>query len=350
MMQTQEPAKETGETAPAQEQSAAGAAGTLVPATEPLLNYPATILWIGFGGGAFVFLVIFVLLLRGRVGRPRAPAEPKAPRAPKAPKEKRNKQPKAAKKKGKGAPDTEFFQPAGESAEITFDEDQAMALDQGDLAVRNGDAEAEVVIERRAPEAAGAPSRRPGPFAGIFGNNRDQRAAARESAAEPEAPLPARDQTFDERREEAIDVEVHDLKSEDRVPWPAERALSIEEQRRQALADVERARAEADLARAEAENERRRLEDERRNLEAAQDERLYAEEDRRAAAGRAAELSAAVDAQARSLKRDVALELDERFTALADRIEARLKDRDGPRTSTTQADAISALAREIDER
>ena len=353
-MQTQEPAQESGKAAPAQEQSAPGVAETAVAASQPLLDYPATILWIGFGGGAFVFLLVFVLLLRGRVGHARAPA------APKSPKEERRKAAKAPKKlKGKGEKDADFFQPAGENAEIAFEDDRPLGLDQGDLAARSSDMEAEVVIERGADEEASTHGRRPGPFAGIFGNNsrddaadtRSAAAAVAEKARPAEAPQEAREHAFaEERRGGSIDVEVHDLKREDRLGWPAERALSIEEQRRQALEDVEKARAERELARAAAEDERRRQEEERRALAAANDERVYAEEERRAALDRAADQGASLEAQARFLRRDLARELDERFTSLADRIEIRLRERDGGRNSVATSEAIGALARDIDER
>ncbi len=353
-MQTQEPAQETG--GAAQGEGAATTAQTVASTSEPLLNYPATILWIGFGGGAFVFLIVFVLLLRSRVGTGRV-------NAPKALKEKRQKAAKAQKeprrKKRKGARDADFFQPAGEGAEITFDDEQAIALGESDV-VRNGDSEAEVVIEHGAAPGetgqASAAERRPGPFAGLFGgNDRAERTAARDATAVRAAPSEALPQAgrdpFAEGRRDPIDVEVQELKAED-AEWPAERALSIEEQRRQALEDVERARVEAELARAEAEEERRRLEEERRAAadRAAEIERRAYDERRNSHDERLAEQSASLDAQAQSLKRDVARDLDERFTALAERIEGKLRDRDGGRASTATADAIGALAKDIDRR
>ncbi len=78
-------------------ENAAQPAETLAAAPQPFIDGPDAALWVGFGAFMFIFLVVLLLIIRGRVT---APARRKAM-------------------------DARFFEPAGEGAEITFDDPAA---------------------------------------------------------------------------------------------------------------------------------------------------------------------------------------------------------------------------------
>lgn len=78
------------------QQSEIGAA----PGLEPSLTGPAPALWAGFAAFVVVFVVVLMVIIRGRVIRPAA---------------------------RKAAAPADFFEPAGDTAEITFDDDAPIA-------------------------------------------------------------------------------------------------------------------------------------------------------------------------------------------------------------------------------
>jgi len=62
----------------------------------PLIDAPDAALWVGFGAGVFVFVLILLAIIRGRVVKP---AE-----------------------RRRASANTNFFEPAGDDADITFDD------------------------------------------------------------------------------------------------------------------------------------------------------------------------------------------------------------------------------------
>ncbi len=147
-----------------------------VPPAPPSLTGPAPALWAGFAAFVAVFVLVLLLIIRGRVLRPAA---------------------------RKAAAPTDFFEPAGQSAEITFDDDAP----PGGLAGAHEDAHAhagagaENVPENGAEEsaeedeAAASPpaahrqagKSRGSPFAGLFAKK--PKAADRQPGGEDMAAL-----------------------------------------------------------------------------------------------------------------------------------------------------------------
>ncbi|MGE0408312.1 MAG: DNA recombination protein RmuC [Amphiplicatus sp.] len=317
----------------------AGALSEAAPAG-PIVTGPAAMLWTGFAGAAFVFLVIFVLLMRSRLhGQTRRAETGSAAKS---------------RKLQKGSRQTEFFQPAGAGAEITFDDQPAAGRANPSEAPEKPveEAEAEIVIERVPAPAHPSPTmeeqasgqalaaRRPGPFAVLFGGAKEAREATPSAAADEtgEADAAPADEPA-EIAESAIESEAGNRTRE----AAAMREAAIKEA---VLKEAEWARAEAeaeeDRRRAEAERD---LERERRRL-AAFDER----EEAIAARERALEEEAVLlEREADDFRRDVERELDDRFAALADRLEGRIKAR-AEAAPPDGAEAVANLARDIDRR
>lgn len=365
-MQTQEPAGDRDQSAPAQGAEATSAV-TLAQDAPPVSNESA-VLWTTFGGAAAVFIVVFVFILRSRIapgGLYRTTTPGKAAR-------KKETAPKRAKKGGK---QSDFFQPAGQGAEITFDEPPVTAkksrgkADPVEPVAETSDGEAQVIIERApdpdepplsaTPLAAmdDLPARRASPFAGLFAKKKREEAdhaAQREAAKEPvvEAPAPApveaptRFNPFSSNRPAFAKPYVQ------RAEEPSEDAIAaaVEEERRRAFEEEEQARALEDERRRLAERKLaadREAEFERRKQAAFDQRQQEIEERERALAAR----TATMDSQEREIRRDLAFELDERFQALTDRFESRLRQPDvDPAASDNAVRAIASLSREIDDR
>lgn len=362
-MQTQSPAG--GEPAAPASSSPADAPGTAVAATsDPFISGSGPILWIGFGTFVIVFLLMLFFIMRLRLGG----AEP-APRAE-----------KTAKKPGK----SEFFQPAGAEAEITFDDqepapiadrleaDEPVELDPspaprrrslfgrsrtsepkatapiadggGDLAERAD--EAEIIIERSedaSPPPPPAPRpRKPAPFSNLFG---------RKKRDEP-PPEPANDETVVEIVPVDSEPEPASAESLSRSVFGA--AARHEEADWRARLDAERraaAEREAEERRAAAEESLRRdfdrrasaereAEFEKNKLTASLEQRTRALEARERALGER-EYAAASDAGA--ARADIAREFEAKFAELNLRL-------DRARRPAEAADESSATLREFDGR
>jgi hypothetical protein len=291
--------------------------------------------WLLFGAGAVVFLTIIGLLMVGRV---RGGG-------------------------GRKSRSTEFFHPAGEGAEIAFDDQGAPAVRIAPTGRRAkappapAESEAEVVIERAAgnsePELA-APedspaARRQGPFASLFARKRreepivEAEPVEEESARRPDLRPSSRDHGVrrrddDERRSEAEPRAAFEPEAEFERP-PAFRREPAQDHVRPSYTEDLRAEAL------------------RRELSAEIDERVAALAGRLdSRLDRRLEEREAFASDAAALLR----EIDERVAHLADRLEAVVADRPAaPRAGDADravaelkeevAGAFLALERRIDE-
>jgi DNA recombination protein RmuC len=332
----------------------------------PRAGEEAPILWATFGGAAMVFIVVFVFVLRSRIGargvNARATAAKSVANSKKAPRK------KSEPKRSRTEP-SDFFQPAGDGAEITFDEGPSVAVKkpvrEGKTApppAETGD-EAEVIIERKSvmadpplsatpsppPALADAAARRASPFAGLFAKKKREEAEAAKEAAELDgAPgLLSRASPFS-KPSASVFAKPYSDEGDDQDDWetPAE---PLEDESRRALEEEEKLRAEEDRRRAQERRAaaEREAEFERRKQAAFAQRQQEIEDRERAMAARSSSF------EAQELRRDLSYELDERFQALADRFEARLRSRDmepSVMAADDAARALSALAREIDDR
>lgn len=241
------------------------------PVVEPSLSGPAPALWAGFAAFVIVFIVVLMLIIRGRVIRPAA---------------------------RKTAAPTDFFEPAGEEAEITFD-DQAPA-----------EQTQQPVAEAPEPQKKSQRS----PFASLF---------AKKPKEEPEAPL-EEDETYDMlagETEEGLFEHVPADNTDTYQPEPeAETRPAGPKQLKPMNDDVEARRREA---------EQKELE----RLEALEEASEQARRREKPAAAAAAALAAfpradrdAADTAQHYEKMQQALEttLTERFDALSQDIHSRL--------------------------
>ena len=123
-------------------------------ALQPLIDGPSAYLWSGAGAVLLVMILVFVVLTRARIGRRRLrPAQPVA---------------------------ADYFQPAGENAEITFEDPRATA------ARTMSPVEAiPAPFDEALPPAR---EKKPGPFAGLFAR-RKQRDEEPSLAPTAEPPL-----------------------------------------------------------------------------------------------------------------------------------------------------------------
>lgn len=366
-MQTQEPAGNEGAPAPASEQGGRDAQASVIKISAPgegaFVTAPAPYLWGGFITVAVVFLFIFALMLRGR-------AQADARSAAKQ---------QAAKAKGA---DTEFFQPAGEDAEITFDDEPVKPAPQEaafsaheETAQEEGAAPAAEDEPGDMPAPAPAqvePARRKGPFAGIFAKKKDapkaepeeppqgalseieEDEAPPEESANAAAPAPLGAHPLATERKRTTEEALSFLQpASERNREQDLRKAEMEEARQRALDEAETARAEAAEERRLAEVTRRtaerEMEFERRKYAAAFEQREQTLSDRERGL---ADREASLDAELSALRDDLARELDERFSSLDKSVEARLQTRQSEEGafSDRAAEAFTALSKEIDER
>ena len=215
------------------QQSEIGAA----PGLEPSLTGPAPALWAGFAAFVVVFVVVLMLIIRGRVIRPAA---------------------------RKAAAPADFFEPAGETAEITFDDDAPVA--QQDRHPGNAAADGEDANEEKTPEKAETKPKRSA-FSGLF---------AKKQKSPPDAPPAAPTAPEDASAQNAYDLLAGD-EDEFAPPRPDEETTlrassqSIPAQLKTMDDDVEARRREAE-------------DEELRRLEAKEDAEEQARQRERSAA------------------------------------------------------------------
>lgn len=292
-------------------------------AAAPLITGPAPILWGGFGAFAVIFLVVLVLIMRGRLSRP--------PR--------KNRHEKPAE---------DYFQPAGKGAEISFEDEPAHPA-----RVR------ETAPEPKQPQHAASDEKakskdksktKSAPFSGLFSSKKRSEQTEPEVVdtraddhvrEEPPAPAAEADVTEVRRQIEAEFAEMKRRAEEEAAATRREaeenaaRALQEAEETRARIlqqaedAERERLRAEEEARAAAARREEeergeveREAEDfERRKRAAALDERLRAVADAQSALAREAEN---LHEEADALRGDLARELESRFAALTEMLETRL--------------------------
>lgn len=200
------------------QQSEIGAA----PGLEPSLTGPAPALWAGFAAFVIVFVVVLMLIIRGRVIRPAA---------------------------RKAAAPADFFEPAGEAAEITFDDDAPVAQQDRHLDTAAAGKEETKGEKAEAGKAETRPKR--SAFSGLF---------AKKPKSPPDAPAEANAAPEDASPQNAA----HDLLAGEEEEFAAHRtdeetvlrssSQSIPAQLKTMDDDVEARRREAE------EEELRRLE------------------------------------------------------------------------------------------
>lgn len=283
---------------------------TAAPASDPVFSASPTVSWLGFGVLVVVFLVVFIFLIRSRLqSAPRGSSKP--------------------------AP-SDFFQPAGEGAEIAFDDAPAVRVSAAGRKAHQGHLSETVEDRRRdeplraAPDARAAPAtadRRSSPFAGLFAKKKQEEEAARA------APL------------EDVEVEVIPAEPSGIHPLAADRRRRIKAfEDDDAGPREEERRIEAE--RAAQEEEARRLEAERR---AAEREAEF-EHRKRMAALRNAETAQDMRGEIDALRRDLVLEFDERFSALSRKLESAAPRREEQRGAPSDASLHASLLGDMDER
>ncbi len=337
----------------ASERSAQGA--------DAFLADPGVALWVGFGGFLFILFLVMFLIIRGRVIRPaRARAEKQST----------------------------FFEPAGEGAEITFEdpaEDQPPARkSKKDKKPKKRWGREKPAAPAPEPEPAPTPEieaeedevyedtragldRRPAPFAGIFEN--------REQAPETQDARPAGENEYEghaaaaRRRHDGGDLDIADMErerreqeereemrrreeeeAEERARLEYERAeYEREETRRRADAEA-RARQDADerdrIYLAAREDAAREAEFERRKAEAALEQRMQSVA---AMQRKLAEKAETLKSDAESVSNHLGATLEERFATLAADLDARLADASASQSDTEALAAAFAdrLDREV---
>ncbi|MEL7486516.1 MAG: DNA recombination protein RmuC, partial [Pseudomonadota bacterium] len=297
------------------------AAGEAVTMT-PLFDGPVGIMWAAAIGALLFFVVILALMMRGNMVRSAKYAK---------------------------AAEAKFFQPAGDEAEITFDSDDADLVHDVDArSAPNGHVQpvskdssefAEVIIER--PDGGdddletltavdAPPKKKSGPFSGLFAKKKrphTEPIVEHEFVAEEESEI-AQDLSLDAEA-------VHDPYATTIGSLHDERSEIMAEEQRAARALTRRAEEEAEDIRRRAERDARRAEEEARRREEEASRRIAAEE-ARLAAEREAEFErrkrAAFEQQTASvdpsdIERSLTKKLDEKFSALSDRIAAAQGDR-----------------------
>ena len=239
----------------------------------PFIEGSAPALWVGFGAFILVLLVTMILIIRGRVIKPA--------------------QRKAAVKSA-------VFEPAGEDAEITFDDDFDTAAEPPDAAIEEKAAREDEIQDSNPSEDAKAAGDEPAlsaerpiekpkrsPFAGLFSRKKNQEKSdgdeeqelgALEDGEEAAAPEPADaensvddvaatdiEEAFSERRRMADEAdaaslvaarELEEMRAEEEARAQAEQEAAFErrknraaiEQGLQSFAELDEARQEAPAA------------------------------------------------------------------------------------------------------
>ncbi len=338
----------------AQEDAPAATAGTEQPPQEPWLTATDTQLWVGFGAFITVFFFILVAIIRARVIKP---AE-------------------------RMARETDFFEPAGAHADITFDDPAQAYADIKDARKKDRkkkadkkperkdqdeDAATEIVSDDTADDAAetldstgrdeDAPvvesepepqmaeiaaaidnavvaedpeEKKAAPFADLFSRNE----ADRDETPQDEQAGESGDQEALALTMTPDDVRLDHLPEIDESYWDAERQRReaaeyerAEEERRIALEEASRARMEADAERRRQEEAAREAEmrlaaSERREADAALERRMQA----------MSAMQGKLDAMAERLSKDtddvetrIGAALEKKFEGLSDELHGRLQ-------------------------
>ena len=300
-----------------------GAVGAAIKSetATPLLTAPDTILWLVFAGALLLFLTIIYLIMRGRIASATRYAE-------------------AAEKK--------FFQPAGEDAEINFDdhaetakvtllENEPLQEDVGSPAEEiaevlierpediDEDATSELESETEPPKVRG----RLGAFSGLFSRKKKEPVfeahdtETKQEIVEPNGALLEREETDLE-----IDRSDPFAKMRGSLEFENDEQEQLEAAKAHSAAEAEtlrlKARAEADAIRLEAEENARVMaaEEQRRAAE------REAEFERRKAAllQQQQERSASQQTKAPDFQSTLSRELDDRFAALSEKLEKQAQD------------------------
>ncbi|MEZ5896427.1 MAG: DNA recombination protein RmuC [Parvularculaceae bacterium] len=294
--------------------SAETAVSTAEKLTQPLINGPTSFLWAGVGAVVVIFILALFLLMRGRARTGTRREKPPA----------------------------EYFQPAGEGAEISFDEENddtppASMQAHGDLS-SDADGGADDNPLRGEPHSAEveadapAPKQKKAPFAGLF--PRKSKPAADETtttddagddsaahfAATPlETPIleqPAKH--MEETSGDAGEIEREELKASLERELAARRAEEVERQKEAARIRAAAERERAEELRRGAEERERLLH--RRAEEDAAGEALAHQADADVAQT-LAEVEEALHVQSEEIKAETRNLLD----AFANRFDARLE-------------------------
>ena len=360
-MQSGEPSETGGqESAPAGRETGGELTDAILSespaASEPLFKGEAIVLWTTAGSTMAIFLIVIILIMRMNA--------------------------RTAIRGRRKNPSGDFFQPAGDGAEISFDDGgsgAAQAAAAGDLRPRRADA----------GEEEGAPShpqsRRAGLW-GLFGGRRkkpallhhegavsDQRRDAAPPHHEPLEPLRAHPLAKERRTKSVAALRPDRDERAAGAPGHDRRLYAVGA----AATEAETAEAprhsedEAARARRQVEEEFRRIEEERRasaardfelerrrEIAALDQQRRGVEERERAFA----EQASALEKRAEDLRRDLAGEIDARFAALAGQIGDQVaraasppaaRDEHSAGTSTALHDLeerISGLAEKLGQR
>ncbi len=282
----------------------------MLAAARPFIEGPDMALWVGFGAFIFIFLVVLLVIVRGRVI---APARRKAI-------------------------DATFFEPAGEDADITFDEpaasppesardrrrkrrerkqriEEPLVFSEPEEAGASEDSQPPDEIQEGEHQTEDIPApvkKRRSPFAGLFGKSRpkaeqgDLAQAPEDSlaAAATEAPEPDGDEQDAQQRTEFEHAEEIRLEAEE-----AERLHAVEERDQIYRQAREQAEREAELDRA--------------NAEAALEQRMQSVATmQRKLAEKEAALKSGADA---GPSEHLSETLEQRFAALSDELNAKLQ-------------------------
>lgn len=222
------------------------------PDPGPALSGPAPALWAGFAAFVVIFVLVLLLIIRGRVLRPAA---------------------------RRAAARTDFFEPAGESADITFDDQEPIRsapIEEPETASPEEAPVTAAAAEEEKPAPKGGKPRR-APFAGLF-------------AKKPKSPPPEAEAPLDEAHIEPEETRVA-------AEAPAQDAPFLENARHD-----DRSAAPKQLKVMDDDIEARRRaaeENELRRLEAAEDAEEEARRRRRMEQHAAATAAAAVAAAPR---------------------------------------------------
>jgi len=286
---------------------------------EPLIDAPNPVEWLGFGVGAVIFLIIILFMIRARVIGPA---------------------------RRRAAAQQAVFEPAGEDAEITFDDDAPLSRHDNDEHERNernafdrADSAHQPEDSREAGEQEQKKSR--SPFAGLFSQKRDHKEepvqvglgepddydSISEIAVEP-APDPDEhqrdknavatppiaeklrnlDDDVELRRRQAEKDEHEHLKMEAQLR--AEQSKKLQEERDRAYHSAR-------------EDALRETEFERRKNEAALEQRLRS---LTTVERKLSEKADALGADAQFVEKRISESLEERFAALSQELNQRLEE------------------------
>lgn len=282
---------------------------------EPLIDAPNPVEWLGFGVGAVIFLIIILFMVRARVI---APARRRA------------------------AAQEAIFEPAGENAEITFD-DEALPSHQDSDAQEDDDDDSDAVADALQPddfryEDEHEQKKSRSPFAGIFSQKRTSKAEPLQvGLGEPD----------DEDGIAEVTIETATDAEEDPRQDHAVIAHPLSDQLRNLNDDVEFRRRQAE------QEEHDRLQEEAQ-LRAEQSRKLQEERDR---AYHAAREDALRETEFERRKNEAALEQRLRSLASVERKLTEKADTLGAdaqfvekRLSETMEERFEALSHELNQR